>query len=205
MGSRASAKPILRFPERNDEDTFWTRGDETKPVSAKNKFKSEDMTRVRQRKELLWTEVVKNDPTSLVDRWLWDHIKVDRWEHITGVFPQGDKCSPKHKWVLMTTLWICCAHYNCMTVYDVTNSNDTQRNLHLTDHHSLGVTMARLAHLRVARYFIRKMCPFSQCEDASYHEQAPSDWVACCRDTIRDTIVECFLVVPEQMWERDQG
>jgi hypothetical protein len=25
--SRASDKPILRFPERNDEDTFWTRVD----------------------------------------------------------------------------------------------------------------------------------------------------------------------------------
>jgi hypothetical protein len=79
-GSRASAKPILCFPERNDEDTFWTLTDETKPASAKNKFKSEDMARVRQHKELLWTEVTKNDPTSLVDRWLRDHIKSDRWE-----------------------------------------------------------------------------------------------------------------------------
>ena len=52
-GSRASAKPILCFPERNDEDTFWTRADETKPVSAKNKFKPEDMARVRQRKNLM--------------------------------------------------------------------------------------------------------------------------------------------------------
>ncbi len=102
------------------------------------------------------------------------------------------------------TLWISCAHYNCMTVYDVTNANDTQRNLHLTDHHSLDVKtihdhkdlhtaredtfpernttdlsgnmiIVLLVHLRVARYFIRKMCPFSQCEDTSYHEQAPSD------------------------------
>ena len=60
------------------------------------------MARVRQRKELLWTEVAKNDPTSLVDRWLWDHIKTDRWDRITGVFPQGGKCSTKCKWVLMT-------------------------------------------------------------------------------------------------------
>jgi hypothetical protein len=96
-----------------------------------------------------------------------------------------------------------------MSVYDVTNSNDTQRNMHLTDHHSLGVktlhghkvlhtarqgtlterndsvlnrnmTMTRLAHLRMARYFTRKMCPFSQSEDASYREQVASDWVACC-------------------------
>ena len=62
--STGSAIPILCFPERNDEDTFWTHVDETKPPSTTNKFKSEDMTRVRQRKELLWTEVVKNDPTS---------------------------------------------------------------------------------------------------------------------------------------------
>jgi hypothetical protein len=58
-GSRASVKPILRFPERNDEDTFWTRADETNPGSVKNKFKSEDMARVRQRNEVLWTEVAK--------------------------------------------------------------------------------------------------------------------------------------------------
>ena len=96
-GSRTSAKPILRFPEWNDEDTFWTRTDETKPVSDQNKFKSEDMTRVLQCKELLWTEVVKNDPNCLVDRWFRDHIKVDRWESICGFFPQGVKCSPKHK------------------------------------------------------------------------------------------------------------
>ncbi len=46
-GSRASTKPILRLPERNDKDTSWTHTDETKPVSVKNKFKSEDMARVR--------------------------------------------------------------------------------------------------------------------------------------------------------------
>ncbi len=100
--SRASDKPILRFPERNDEDTFWTRADETKPASVKNKFKSEDMTRVRKHKEILWTEVAKNDPTSLVDRWFRDHIKAERWERIAGDLPEGGKCSPKHKWVLMT-------------------------------------------------------------------------------------------------------
>ncbi len=95
-------KPILCFPEKNDEDTFWTHTDETNPASVKNKFKSEDMTRVRQRKELLWTEVAKNDPTSHVDHWWRDHIKTDRWDHIAGVFPQGDKYSPKNKWVFMT-------------------------------------------------------------------------------------------------------
>jgi hypothetical protein len=101
-GSRVSVKPILRLSERSDEHTSWTLADETKPASAKNKFKSEDMARVRQRKELLWTEVVKNDPTSLVDHWLRDQIKIDRWELIAGVFPQGGKYSPKHKWLLMT-------------------------------------------------------------------------------------------------------
>ncbi len=35
-GSRASAKPILRLPERNDEDTTWTRVDGTKPAPNYN-------------------------------------------------------------------------------------------------------------------------------------------------------------------------
>jgi hypothetical protein len=56
-GSRGSDKPILRLSERYDEDTSWTRTDEMKLDSVKNKFKSEDMPRVRQRKKLLWTEV----------------------------------------------------------------------------------------------------------------------------------------------------
>ena len=115
-----------------------------------------------------------------------------------------------------------------MTVYDVTSSNDTQRNNHLTEHHTLGVkplhshetrhtarqgtlaeknatassrnmTRARLAQLRAARFFIKKMRPFSQCEDVSYREQAAPDWVACCRDTMRGTIGECFLVATEQV------
>ena len=36
-GSRASAKPLLRLPESNDEDTTWTRADGTKlPVPRTN-------------------------------------------------------------------------------------------------------------------------------------------------------------------------
>ncbi len=46
-GSRDSAKPILRFPERNDEYTFWTHTDETKPDSVKNRPKMIPL--------LLWT------------------------------------------------------------------------------------------------------------------------------------------------------
>jgi hypothetical protein len=34
----------LRFPERF-EDNDWTRADDTKPVTGKNKVKTEDMTR----------------------------------------------------------------------------------------------------------------------------------------------------------------
>jgi hypothetical protein len=115
-----------------------------------------------------------------------------------------------------------------MTVYDVTSANDTQRNIHLTDHHTLGVktghshqalhrarlgtlveknataarrhmSIARLAQLRVARYFIKTMRPFSHCEDASYREQASPDWVSCARDTMRGTIGECFLVAAQQV------
>jgi hypothetical protein len=230
----------VTMTDSESEDDGWEQGsrdeeqseegvDDVQEVEAS--VKSEDMARVRQHKEFLWTEVAKNEPTSLVDRWFRDHIQTDRWDLIAGVFPQGDKYSPNHKWVLMTpdkehklhstfgnlpktypTLWICCAHYNCMSVYDVTNSNDTKRNFHLTDNHTLGMktlrghktlqtarqdtltqrnvsalsrnmTMTHLAQLRVARYFIRKMCPFSQCEDTSYREQTVSDWVSCCRDT----------------------
>jgi hypothetical protein len=218
--SRDSVKPILRWPERNEEDTAWTRADGTKPASAKNKLKSEDMATIRKRKNLMWAEVAKNDQDSLVDRWLRDQIKPATWDKIAHVFPQQGKCSPQQKWVLMTedtkslvpiryqqygitvklnpdkhdkthatfgtlpktypTLWVCCAHHDCMAVYDVTSANDTQRNIHLTDHHTLGVksvhshhalhsarlgtlaeknataarrhmSIARLAHLRVAR------------------------------------------------------
>ncbi len=87
-GSRGSVKPILRLPERNEEDTVWTRADGTKPVSGKNKLTSEEMATVRKRKDLMWTEVSKNDQDSLVDRWLWDRIKPERWDKIVQVFPQ---------------------------------------------------------------------------------------------------------------------
>jgi hypothetical protein len=46
------------------------------------------------------------------------------------------------------------------------------------------MSIARLAHLRVARYFIKTMRPFSHCEDTIYREQASPDWVACSRDTM---------------------
>jgi hypothetical protein len=61
------------------------------------------------------------------------------------------------------------------------------------------MSIARLAHLRVARFFIKTMRPFSHCEDASYREQASPDWVACARDTMRGTIGECFLVAAQQV------
>ncbi len=170
-GSRASAKPILSLTERNEEDTGWTR-DGTKTSSGRNKLTSEDMTRVRKHKELMRTEVTKNE---LVDRWLRDHIKPKRWDRISVVFPHRGKYSPKQKWVFMTedtkspvpyryqqyvitvklnpdkedrlqstfgtlpktypTLWIYCAHHDCMTVYDVTNSNDTQIELNCFNSH----------------------------------------------------------------------
>jgi hypothetical protein len=97
-GSRASSKPILRLPERNDEDTDWTRTDGTKPASGKNKMPVEDMVRVRKHKELMRAEVDKND---IVHRWLRDHIKLDRWDKIAGAFPHGGKYSSKEQWVLM--------------------------------------------------------------------------------------------------------
>ena len=99
MGSRDSAKPILRLPERNEEYTSWTRSDGTKPVSAKNKLKCEDMGTVRERKALMWTEVAKNDQDSLVDRWLWDQIKPATWDKVAQVFPQRGQQLPQQNWV----------------------------------------------------------------------------------------------------------
>jgi hypothetical protein len=95
--SRDSVKPILRWSERNEEDTDWTRVDGTKPSSAKNKLKSEVMATIRKRKDLMCTEVAKNDQDSLVDRWLWDQIKPDTWDKIVQVFPQQGKCSPQRR------------------------------------------------------------------------------------------------------------
>jgi len=92
-GSRASAKPILSLTERNEEDTGWTR-DGTKTSSGRNKLTSEDMTRVRKHKELMRTEVTKNE---LVDRWLRDHIKPERWDRIVTVFPNRGKYSSQQK------------------------------------------------------------------------------------------------------------
>jgi hypothetical protein len=59
--SRDRVQNILRFPERNEEDTAWTRDDGTMPASVKNKLKCEDMATIRKRKGLMWTEVAKND------------------------------------------------------------------------------------------------------------------------------------------------
>jgi hypothetical protein len=87
-GSRVSVTPILRLSERNEENTRWTRADDSKPVSVKNKLTVEDMARVCKRKELLWKEVAKNEQASLVDRCLRDQVKPERWDHITTVFPQ---------------------------------------------------------------------------------------------------------------------
>ena len=98
-GSRASAKPILCLSERNEEDTDWTRAIGTKPASGKNKMPVEAMARVRQRKELIRESVAKNQ---VVDRWLSDNIKAERWERIAGAFPHGNKHSPKQQWVIMT-------------------------------------------------------------------------------------------------------
>ncbi len=98
-GSRDITKPILRLPERNDDDTAWTRADETKPTSAKNKLKYDDMGTVRERKALMWTEVAKNDQDSLVDRWLRDQIKPATWDKVVQAFPQRGQCLPQQNWV----------------------------------------------------------------------------------------------------------
>ena len=260
-----SATSILLLPERNEEDTGWLTHEGINPASAFNKMKPEDLATVRKRKDMLAQEVAKN--ASLVDQWLRDKVNPSTWNKNETLFPEGKKCLPQQKWMLLPDdtasaspvryqqygitiklnpdkddcfhktynslgkkhpqLWVCCANYSCNAVYDVTNSNDTQRNVHLSQHHMLGVTPLhsrealhtarmgriaqataaaakrnmpadRLAHVRVARFFIKKMLAFSVCEDAAYREQASVDWKACKRDTMRATIGECFLVTAAQ-------
>jgi hypothetical protein len=87
-----------------------------------------------------------------------------------------------------------------MQVYDVNNLSDTQSNEYLTNHHLMGVkhlydkpalhnarlgkiadrdatglknnmSISRLTHFRVERFFIKKMRPFSECEDPTFREQ----------------------------------
>jgi hypothetical protein len=60
------------------------------------------MATIRKRKDLMWTEVAKNDQDSLLDNWLWDQIRPVTWDKIAQVFPQEGKCSPHQKWVLIT-------------------------------------------------------------------------------------------------------
>ena len=124
-------------------------------------------------------------------------------------------------------MWVCCENYSCNDVYDVTNYNDTQRNVHLYQHHMLGVTplhdrevlhnarlgkiaqanavstmknmpVDRLAQYSVSRFFIKKMLAFSVCEDPAHREQESLDWKTCNRDTMCATIGECFLVTVAQ-------
>ncbi len=65
--------------------------------------------------------------------------------------------------------------------------------------HKNDMSISRLAHLRVARFFIKKMRPFSECEDPTFREQDAREWEACGRDTMCATIGECFLVPAEQV------
>jgi hypothetical protein len=41
------------------------------------------MARVHKRKELLWKEVTKIQQACLLDHWRRDHVKHQKWDHIT--------------------------------------------------------------------------------------------------------------------------
>ena len=74
-GSRASAKPILRLPERKDEDTAWTRADGTKPAPNYN-------TPV---KDLEYKDLLTSTFTSLVLRDLKvTHPSLERLESVSS-------------------------------------------------------------------------------------------------------------------------
>ena len=63
-GTSVSVKPLLCLPERNivnNDETTWTRPDGISPTSGRNKVKTEDITRIRKRKELLSKEVPKSE------------------------------------------------------------------------------------------------------------------------------------------------
>ena len=55
--------------------------------SGRNKVKTEDITRVHERKGLLSKEVVKSEKSSLVDRCLWDHVRPLTWDNCAVTFP----------------------------------------------------------------------------------------------------------------------
>ena len=60
-----SVKSILHFPERDEDNTAWLFPEGIKPTSVLNKMKGETIATVRKRKEILATEVTKDD--SVVD------------------------------------------------------------------------------------------------------------------------------------------
>ena len=87
-GVTTSANPIWSSTERNEEDTVWTRTDDTRPATVKNTVKVEDIARVHKRKEVLSKEVAKNDQSSLVDRCLWNKVRQETWDNYSTTFPQ---------------------------------------------------------------------------------------------------------------------
>ena len=153
--------------ERNEDNTDWFRPVGMIPTSGFNKMKTEDMSRVRKRKDLFPKEVELAKRRKKLSKTLFTV-----WN--------GKKCLSHHKWMLLTDdtvsvtpvryqkyvitlkltpkkddflhqtfgilsktqpqVWMCCANYSCMTGYDVSKGNDTQKNVHLDQHHLLGVT-----------------------------------------------------------------
>jgi hypothetical protein len=68
---------------RTEEEHSEDGGDDVETVDGSGSGGG-DM--VRQQKDLLWKEVVKNEQASLVDLRLQDHIGEHRWQHIVASF-----------------------------------------------------------------------------------------------------------------------
>ena len=122
----------MSLPERNDDDTPWTRADDRRSTCGRNKVKTEDITRVSKRKELLSKEVTKQMLDDTVSQ---SPIRYQVYGVTLRLSPNKDDLLYQTFGSLSKfypNVWVCCAHYDCIQVFDVTNFSDTQRNENLT-------------------------------------------------------------------------
>ena len=69
-----TSESVLWMPERNEEDTGWVRPKDKEVVSTQNKVKSDPLTTVKQRKDLLVKTLVRKDNFGDTDKWLREEV-----------------------------------------------------------------------------------------------------------------------------------
>lgn len=77
------------LPERNEEDTGWTRLAKTNTghgLSGKNKYKVESLEIVSHRKDKLDKVVVRQETSSDTDKWVREDVSKKKWYHNTIQF-----------------------------------------------------------------------------------------------------------------------